>query len=368
MFLNAIHEGDALDILKYWPSQSIDCCITSPPYWQLRDYKTYKQLGKEPTYDYYLIRLIDIFREVHRMLKPTGSCWVVMGDTYNGSKKGNTNNRQKAGVNDMPITKHCQDILPNKTLCMIPERFAMSMVEQLNFCLRNKIIWFKRNAMPNSAPDRFGNDYEYVYFFTKKPRGYYYEQQYRPLAQSTIKEMQKQYNGKAVKDYEGSGAQNPSDVKRRIIRYGGNKAKGYGNPRYSGKEYIVKKINTRPGLNTGKGKSGTDSDPNANLHNSDLSKYRQSYVREDLSDGSLYGSVMRSVWDIPVKGYRGAHFAVFPEALVERILKSGCPEGGLVLDPFFGAGTVGVVAERMNRSYIGIELNPDYIKLAQARL
>lgn len=294
MFINEIIQGDAVDILRYPPSESIDCCITSPPYWQLRDYKTYKQLGKEPTYDYYLIRLIDIFREVHRMLKPTGSCWVVMGDTYNGTKKGNTNNNQKEGVNDMPITKHCQQLLPDKTMCMIPERFALSMVEHLGFCLRNKIIWYKPNAMPNSAPDRFGVDYENVYFFTKNSRGYYYEQQYESFKS------------------KGWG---------KNIKFGGNRASSYGNPKYSGKVWKPKEM-----------------------------------------------KVTRSVWKINTKPFTGAHFAVFPEQLVERMMRAGCPENGTVLDCFMGAGTVAVVAKRLKRNYLGVELNEDYIKLAQTRL
>jgi DNA modification methylase len=292
VLLNAIHKGDALSVLKYWPSESIDCCITSPPYFNLRNYQVEGQIGTETHIDWYINKIMDVCYEIHRLLKPTGSLWLVLGDTYNGNKKGNTNRAQKK---DMPksFQKRVDDIIPVKSMCMIPERIAIILTEY-GWCLRNKIIWYKPNAMPNSAPDRFGNDYENVYFFTKQSRGYYYEQQYEPFRS------------------EGWG---------KNIKFGGNRASSYGNPKYSGNVWNPKDA-----------------------------------------------KVKRSVWEINTKPYSGAHFAVFPEELVERMMRAGCPEGGVCLDPFMGSGTVAVVAKRMNRNYLGVELNEEYIKLAQARL
>jgi DNA modification methylase len=467
--VNKIYQGDVLSVLSTFPDNLVDCCITSPPYFNLRDYKVEGQIGKERTLDDYITKLIDIFDQVKRVIKPTGSIWVNLGDTFNGTKKGNTNNKQKQGVNEQSINKEPSRNIPEKSMCMIPERFAIRMIEELNLCLRNKIVWHKPNAMPQSAPDRFSLDWEYLYHFTKSKK-YYWEQQYRPISNATLKEIQKVYRGQATKDYEQNNVQNPSDTKRRIIsnmrnlradgtyypiggrkyveeglrsgnptaptkitsgiKFGGNKHVGYGPKTYSGKEWKPTIIGDRYVVKYGAGetgiaKSGSEDDPNKRLHTGSWSDKKQSrllgpqpgtrtydnaiklgwnpqtehyaewyftkrqkkslhghsqdntmgmfQVKKRLEDGTPhldhpYGSKLRSVWSISTRSFPGAHFATFPPKLLETPIRASCPIGGIVLDPFMGAGTTALAALQLNRRFVGIELSKDYIALAYDRI
>ena len=184
MEYNKIIQGDTLKVLKTLPDEIINCCVTSPPYWNLRDYNVEGQLGLEPTFQEYITKLCDIFDEVKRVLRKDGTCWVNLGDSYNGSKTGNTNgtyknriDKSKSWANSDSFKKAEQDI-PAKSLCLIPQRFAIEMVNR-GWILRNTIIWHKPNCMPSSAKDRFTLDFEYLYFFSKSKK-YYFEQQFEP--------------------------------------------------------------------------------------------------------------------------------------------------------------------------------------------
>lgn len=156
-FVDHITCGDACDVLKQLPPQSIDCVVTSPPYWQLRDYGVDGQLGLEDSVQAYIDNLCAVFDEVKRVLKDTGTCWVNLGDTYSGERAR----------------------LPHKTLLQVPSRFAIRMISR-GWTLRNEIIWHKPNILPQSATDRFTHDFEKLYFFTKSSR-YYFRQQFEPL-------------------------------------------------------------------------------------------------------------------------------------------------------------------------------------------
>lgn len=378
MEINKIYQGDSLSILKTFPDESINCIITSPPYWGLRDYgnetetiwdgdldcehewgalippKGYKsgkhgpnssigakeaqhavregqgqgafcqkcnawkgQLGLEPTFELYIKHLCDIFDDIKRVLRKDGTCWVVIGDTYGGSWqdygsreggqriKSAESFRRQGSVKEYPPT--AKPGIVAKCLLMIPFRFAIEMVNR-GWILRNSIIWYKRNCMPASVKDRFTVDFEYIFFFVKSQK-YWFEQQFEPhLTQ-----------------------ENRPDG---IIR---NREFGY------------------------------DSKLNAlNKKNYSLRQKRGGNKNPDYL--SPQGRNKRCVWDIPTKPFKGAHFAVFPETLVEPMIKSGCPEGGIILDPFMGSGTACLVAKQLRRNYIGIELNPEYIKIAQKRI
>lgn len=298
--------GDALTELNKIESETIDCCITSPPYWALRDYKTEGQLGLEPTFAEYINKLVTIFDEVKRVLKKTGSCWVVIGDTYSNWLShyeryggGYKNNSERTKQRYIP-----QERVQQKSLCMIPERFAIAMVDH-GWILRNKIVWFKPNCMPSSAKDRFTVDWEYVYFFTKSRR-YFFETQYEPILDESIK---------------------------RYDRRTSDKTKCFLNP------------------------------PNQNAH---------SFTHENgimkLKESAALGRIKRCVWKISTRPYSGAHFAVFPPQLIEPMIKAGCPVEGIVLDPFMGAGTTGLVALLNARNFKGIDINPEYIQMASKRL
>jgi len=162
--------GDAYEILQSLESESIDCVVTSPPYWAKRDYGVDGQLGLEPDFQQYLEKLWQVFDEVYRVLKPTGTCFVNLGDTYYGGGKGQTNGINKAGGIGGEKFKNME--YPPKSLCLIPERFAIGMIER-GWILRNVIIWHKPNAMPESVKDRFTVDFEYIYFFTKSKKYYF---------------------------------------------------------------------------------------------------------------------------------------------------------------------------------------------------
>ena len=294
-----IIQGDSLEVLKTLPSESIDCAITSPPYWNLRDYGIAGQFGLESTFQEYIMKLCDIFDEVKRVLKNTGTCFVNLGDTYNGNKSGYTDTNKNGKVpEDSMIRKKTSKEVPEKSLCLIPSRFSIEMVER-GWILRNRIVWHKPNQMPQSADDRFTNNFEDVFFFTKN-KDYYFKQIMEPNSAVSI----------ARAEYENR-RQNPSSI--------GSKSESYGMPA----RFV--KLNPE-------------------------------------------GHNKRTVWTINTKGYDESHFATFPEKLVEPMIISGCPKEGIVLDCFFGAGTTGVVANKLGRYYIGIELNPEYIKMAERRI
>lgn len=305
--LNKIICGDALLTLKTIPDESIDCVITSPPYWALRDYNVAGQIGLEPTIEEYLDKLLLVFDEIKRVLKPSGTCWINFGDTYANKTKGGHRNKPQGNMYDssslratFPKLKTALDI-PPKSLCLIPSRFAIRMIGR-GWILRNEIIWHKPNAMPQSVKDRFTVDFEKIFFFVKN-RNYYFQRQFEQL-------------------------RNPERLKRRLLDFSKvhKQAESYWtscNPQISDKRRLKM-------LKTGRNK--------------------------------------RCVWSIGTTNFEGNHFAVYPERLVETPILAGCMEGGIVLDPFIGSGTTAVVARKLGRKYIGIELSPEYVRLAKDRL
>lgn len=351
--VNKVYNTDALSGLQDLPDGSVDMCVTSPPYWGLRDYGCEGQLGLEPSFDEYITKLVAIFGEVHRVLKDTGTLWVNISDSYGGSGSPGGDFRDGKGGDTYLRPYNRKGVTP-KSLCGIPERFVIAMTDE-GWIRRNTVIWHKPNCMPSSVKDRFTVDFEYLYFFSKQQR-YHFEQQTEPFL---------------------------SDNSPR--KFGGNKAEGYGNPTYSGNIY---------------------------------------------DNSHLKGRNMRCVWRVSTKPYKGAHFAVFPEDLIETPIKAGCPQficnkcgvpkqlvrvtksiqtrpgvdnkdgsdivygsnkkkrsmpklereyysdcgcgagfhPGVVLDPFMGSGTTASVAKRLGRDYVGFELNPEYMDLISERL
>lgn len=308
--INKIITGNSLDVLKTLGDNSIDCCITSPPYWGLRDYGHEEQLGSEKHFKDFVNNLCNVFDEVQRVLKPTGTCFINLGDTYGGSGSGTTKNADTSKYvenskqvyvlpNGTSKASQFRGTTMNKSLCMIPERFAIEMIDR-GWCLRNQIIWHKPNQMPSSVKDRFTVDFEKVFFFVKQSTDYYFEQQLEPYTSP-------------------------------MNRWGGEKLDANGESTWDG----------------GTGQT----------------TYRTRNMRPNED-----GKNMRTVWSINTEHSTEAHFATYPQKLVERMIKSGCPENGLVLDPFFGSGTTGIYARKSNRNYLGIELNPEYVKIAENRL
>lgn len=312
MDINKIYNGNSLQVLKTLPDESIDCCVTSPPYWGLRDYGHDEQLGGEEHFETFITNLCNIFDEVKRVLKPEGTCWINLGDTYGGSGSGTTKNADTSKYienskqvyvlpNGTAKASKFRGTNLNKSLLMIPERFAIEMINR-GWILRNQIIWHKPNQMPSSATDRFTVDFEKMFFFVKSQK-YYFEQQLEP--------------------YETE-----------LDRWGGEQKRNPKNEKF---------------------------DPAEKANANSLARARDMRPNKD-------GRNMRTVWSINTEPCADAHFATYPQKLVLTPIKSGCPENGIVLDPFFGSGTTGIYAKKAGRNYLGIELNPEYVKIAENRL
>ncbi|KZK83009.1 Modification methylase DpnIIB [Pseudovibrio sp. Ad13] len=303
--------GDVLDRLKELADDSVDCVVVSPPYWGLRDYGVEGQLGLEATLQEHLDKMIEVFEEVKRVLKPEGTCWINYGDCYAttpAGHKADADGRIRTGKDDRTFTQKpfstIQGVLKPKDLCMLPNRLAIAL-QEAGWWVRAECIWAKPNPMPESIKDRPATAHEKIWLVTKSP---HYN-----------------YNLTAVKQPVSGGAK-PRGTKRTppIDRA------GQGHKDWCSYMTQDDEITTR------------------NLRN--------------------YEPAPLQVWNMATRPFSEAHFATFPPELVERCLKAGCPNGGVVLDPFGGAGTTALVALRMGMEAILIELNPDYADIARKRI
>lgn len=301
--MKIIH-GDCFENLKKLETESIDCIVTSPPYWQLRDYGTPGQIGLEKNVEGYLEKLMNIMNELYRVLKKSGTFFLNMGDTYSNinSKFYPAINNKFAEIPEYKTTSRITDVR-RKSKIMIPERLCIKMIDA-GWILRNEIIWHKPNVLPEAVSDRFTNDFEKIFFFTKNQK-YYFKKLYEPYSEKTL-----------------------STFKNGIIPTGRKKVLEAGESKMA-----MKKIN-KP--------------------------WKAEYSEK--------GRNMRSVWSIANKGIKEGHYASFSEDLVTRCLISGCPENGTVLDPFLGSGTTLVVAKKLGINGIGIELKKEYIAIAINRI
>ena len=326
-FINQILCGDARQVLQQLPDESIDCVVTSPPYWALRDYGVKGQLGLETSFQRYLVKLCDIFDGVKRVLKPSGTCWVNIGDTYY-SNHGSVNSsfyRSEVVSQARSIKRDLSNReLPSKSLCQIPSRFALAMTDR-GWILRNEIIWFKKNCMPASATDRFTIDFEKVFFFVKSKK-YWFDL-------DTVREP----HSKA----------NMTEAIKRATQLGYS-----GKGSYKDWYFQERKKTSWAGENK-------DSKMGLGVAARGMPKTKLLHT---------LGSAKRCVWAVGTVPFHENHYATYPPKLIETPIKAGCPKGGIVLDPFMGSGTTALVAQSLGKKYIGIELNPEYIKMAKARL
>ena len=384
--LNKIIVGSTLDVMRTWPSDSIHCVVTSPPYWGLRDYGVDEQIGLEATPEEFVAKMVEVFRDVRRVLRPDGVCWVNLGDSYNGSGGvgGDGKQHTNQGSVDRPDNRQGSPTLKPKDLVGIPWRVALALQAD-GWYLRQDIIWHKPNPMPESVTDRCTKAHEYIFLLTKSARYY--------------------YDAEAVKEEQSEGT---------FERFGNGKAPRKTNPKSRTAE------------------TGTV------LANA---SYKDATPDSIMPDGKRN---RRSVWTVPTAPYKGAHFATFPPALIEPCILAGtsaegcCPSCGtpwervvestkewasgsgrsgnpingkqdlsaaetnstpdvrmgpvvssttvgwqpicrcprpqpkpvpcVVFDPFMGSGTVAEVARRNGCHYVGTELNPEYAKLCRKRL
>ncbi|HYN83242.1 MAG TPA: site-specific DNA-methyltransferase [Gemmatimonadaceae bacterium] len=275
---NSVVRGDAREVLKSFPDNSVDCVVTSPPYYLQRDYGGPSQIGCESSPEEYVGALVSVFEECRRILKTNGTFWLNLGDKYFDGQ-----------------------------LLGMPWRVALAL-QSSGWLLRSDIIWHKANAMPSSVRTRPTTDHEYVFFFSRA-KDYFYDADAVREPHITFSPETKMRGGR------------------------GHFGKRGGTPEA--------------------GKNGG----NSNLHNA---RWDQAFHPN--------GRNRRTVWRIPLSKFPDAHFAVFPEDLVEVCLKAGCPKNGIVLDPFLGSGTTAVVAQRLSRNYVGIDSNEDYCRMSEQRL
>lgn len=336
--------GDCLESLRALPDGCVQTCVTSPPYFGLRDYGHAGQIGLEKTPDEYVAQMVAVFREVRRVLRGDGTLWLNLGDSYvvpNGSSGGGEYAR---GPNSQMAHMHAAQVkgvvrswgnLPAKNLIGIPWRVAFALQAD-GWYLRQDIIWHKPNPMPESVTDRCTKSHEYIFLLSKSAK-YYYDAQAiaEPLASASIERLSqttldkqagsdrvpgktngnmkavycgsgKAYTGKSTKDYGSGGAQDASVTKARIV--------------------------------------------------------------DRILSGEIVKRNKRDVWTVTTKPFKGAHFATFPPDLIEPCILAGSRPGSTVLDPFGGAGTTGMVAQRHGRNAVLLELNPDYAKMARERI
>jgi len=344
-----IINGDALAELTKIPDGIFNMCVTSPPYWGLRDYGKDGQIGLEKTPEEYIEKLVAIFREVRRTLRDDGTLWLNLGDSYAGSGGMGSwvDRKAKNGmmkINDYYRNKPIKGLKP-KDLCMIPARVALALQAD-GWWLRQDIIWHKPNPMPESVKDRCTKSHEYIFLLSKSIK-YYYD--YNAILEPANYDGRKCTMMKGSKKYKngfGPTDNNPNTLARKGHERWNNKIYGRTGRKMEGTNYG----GDGKGLHGHSGYFDENGNPRFNL----------------FKDGTPARN-KRSVWTVPTKPFSEAHFAVFPPDLIVPCILAGCPEGGLVLDPFFGSGTTGEVANRLGRYFCGIELNEKYIEIAQRR-
>jgi DNA modification methylase len=343
--------GDCRSVLATLTDCSVNCVVTSPPYFGLRDYGVDGQIGLEDTPDAFVAELVSVFREVRRVLRDDGTLWLNLGDSYAGSwgaqSRGNTTGERSSNlgggsmlsarqIHAHPKTtgtgslKNTPGLKP-KDLIGVPWRVAFALQAD-GWYLRQDIIWSKPNPMPESVQDRCTKAHEYVFLLSKSPR-YYYDQDAiaEPVAPASVVCL-----AQDVESQQGS-ARVPGKTNgamKAVGRASGNKSHKYVD------QYEA----------------------------DDSEEHRTKAGLMKIAATAYETRNARSVWNIATQPFSEAHFATFPPELAERCIKAGCPEGGTVLDPFFGAGTTGLVADRLQRNAIGIELNPAYADMARNRI
>jgi DNA modification methylase len=326
--MNEILVGDAVTRLKELPDESVNCCVTSPPYWGLRDYGVAGQLGLEATPQGYVSQMVEVFGQVRRVLRDDGTLWLNLGDSYASAVKGSggpdsssTLAGTPAGGNGQRFQSRTFDLsaigLKQKDMVGIPWRVAFALQAD-GWYLRSDIIWAKPNPMPEGVTDRPTRSHEYIFLMSKSETYY--------------------YDANAIK--EKSDYATPQGAK---LTGGAYAPPGQG-----------PHANARPDKQRGHSRRHDGFNDRWDL----MSKEEQ----------GANGRNKRSVWWIAPEPFPEAHFATFPQALVEPCILAGCPAGGVVLDPFMGSGTVALVALKAGRQYVGIELNPEYAKIAEARV
>lgn len=364
--MNRIEIGDCRETMRRWIAEGVQVqtCITSPPYWGLRDYGVEGQLGLEPDYREFLANMVEVFSLVRQLLAKDGTLWLNIGDSYSGNRgaawgpsasvataRGMTESRRRDNEQIPRSDVRIPGIKP-KNLVMMPARLAIALQDD-GWWLRQDIIWSKPNPMPESVRDRFTKAHEYIFLMSKSERYYWDAEAVKePCSEGTHPRRPGNKSHKGTTAYEDGDEHHRT--KAGLVAYS---------------EKMRAKVPS--GWANGTGRS----------HDEIIGRYSAERKLADAGSGTKNNTsfdeamaVMpthrnpRSVWTIPTQPFKGSHFATFPEALVERCILAGSRPGDVVFDPFMGSGTVAQVAQRLGRRYLGCELNPQYGKLQAERL
>jgi DNA modification methylase len=360
-WLNRCHFGDCLDTLRRMPDGLVQTCVTSPPYYGLRDYGHPGQIGLEDSPEAFVAKLVDVFHEVRRVLRDDGTLWLNLGDTYAQGGRGqegatctldgNTGRNRDAAHAALGKMggRIAADGLKTKDLIGIPWMVAFALRAD-GWYLRQDIIWSKPNPMPESVRDRCTKAHEYVFLLSKSER-YYFDQGAiaEQVAESTVSRLSQDVWGQAGSSRVPGKTNGP--MRAVGAKFGDLTGQNSDGPH-----------RTKAGLNRKNSFARTTKD-SAGEHG------QKPQFREDREPVAYEGRRnKRSVWTVSTRPYKGAHFAVFPPALIQPCILAGAPAGGVVLDPFFGSGTTGEVAEQLGRAFVGCELNAAYEPLQTERL
>jgi DNA modification methylase len=330
METNKIYTEDCRETLKRMPEQFIQCCVTSPPYYGLRDYGHDGQIGLEETPEQYVEKLVEVFRLVRDKMKDDGTLWLNLGDSYSSqgggqveqTVRGNKNkvNSGQLGSQGSGTSRKSITGLKPKDLIGIPWMVAFALRAD-GWYLRQDIIWSKPNPMPESVTDRCTKAHEYIFLLSKSQRYYYDAEAIQEEASPESKARLLRGVSETHKNINGAPGQTPHSLaKPRPRQFGASKQEG-------------------------------------TMRNDEGNMFVDNGKRNK-----------RSVWTITTKPYKEAHFATYPEELIEPCVLAGCPEKGIVYDPFMGAATTALVSLRANRQFVGSELNPDYVKIGMKRI
>ena len=372
-------------MIRTLPEESVHCCVTSPPYFGLRDYGVAGQIGLEPTPDEFVAKLVAVFREVRRVLRDDGTLWLNLGDSYagywgdaNAKKEGRRSSADTNGwtngfnMNARPSFHQAfsgTGIKP-KDLIGIPWRVAFALQAD-GWYLRQDIIWHKPNPMPESVRDRCTKAHEYIFLLAKSGR-YYFDADAiaEPVAESTVERLT-----------QPTQPTQPTQLgSERVPGKTNGNMKAVARPQLARAIEIAREKGLTPahidairsaGI-TDAGKAAiTQTGAGRNTEEiirlaAEAKEALGGYYREFLTHAG--GRNKRSVWTVTTKPFKGAHFATFPPDLIEPCILAGCPSDGVVLDPFGGSGTTGMVSHRLGRNAILCELNPEYVEIAKSRI
>jgi DNA modification methylase len=341
---NKLLLGDCRQHLPTLPDALVDCVVTSIPYWGLRNYDDHPdQIGLEPSPEEFVATIVAVFDQVARVMKPTGTCWLNIGDSYWGGKGQNGNTKARTTAADRgykqplgtPIManrpadgKH--PILKPKDKMLMPFRVALAL-QEAGWWVRQDIIWHKLNPMPESVNDRPTTGHEYLFLLTRVGSGYFYD-------------------ARAIQEPCSDNTHAHARASKAMIR-----------------QFQTRKGIDTKGGNQGSGRMPTVATPKTQLGDAQMGVRNTSSFAEGTL-GPVHFRNKRSVWSVSSKGIQEAHFATFPPALILPCILAGCPTGGLVLDPFMGSGTTAIVARSNGRHYLGIELTEPSMAIAKRRI